>query len=1251
MKINPVYQLGYIFFSLTILHACISVKPYYAKSQLKWNQATVPDSVKLKYSIFIVGDAGNPASNKQEPTLRLLQSQLYDSLRTIKGDTGNFSRPEDIVIFTGDNIYQTGLPEPDAADRKEKERRIIEQMKIVKNFRGKKIFIPGNHDWNEMRPGGLAAVNREEEFVEAYLGGPKEDVFLPSNGCPGPIELQLKDDLVVIVLDSEWWLHKFEKPIAPDNGCTAGSRLEIIQQVRDILMRSKGKNVLITLHHPLFSNGTHGGYFTLKDYFFPLTLVRDRMYIPLPVLGSIYPLMRKYGISRQDLSNKDYQQLKRGLLSILSEEENVVIATGHEHALQFNKYENINHIISGAGSKSNKLFKGNGASFAHGTKGFARINYYNNGQCWVEFWEPEDDGAKGKLIYRTPMYAIPPKNTNEIVLERKINYEDSVKVIAAGEEYSARRLKRNLVGEHYRDIWATPVTVPYLDLSTYAGGLTPLKMGGGKQTTSLQFEGKDKNIYQFRSINKDPSVLLPQGFVKTFADDLLQDQISSANPYGGIIIPPMAKQIGIYYVNPQLYYMPFSRLLGPYIQQVGGKLGTIEARPDENVSDFKSFGNAQNAVSTRKLYEEILKDNDNEVDQLMYLKARLFDILINDWDRHEDQWRWAEFKKDKGSIFRPIPRDHDQAFAKYDGLLPSILIRLAPGLENFSERIGNVANLSVAARDLDRNLLNKLTKSQWIEIAQEIKAKLSDHIIDSAVRRMPKEVFAKAGEEIIFKLKSRRDQLPEVAEEYYGILAKEVSITGSDKKEYVNIHSFGDSTTITMCKLNNKDKIEKNIYMRTFSKKETNEVRLFALKGRDSIIIDGDVSKVKIRVIGGEDEDYIADKSEAGKGRPIKFYDSDEGNNINTSKNIRLRLSANPSVHVFEQKWFSYDKHAPIPSLDYNADDQFFIGAGYSITHYGFRKKPYSYNHTIKGNFAPKTSAYTINYKGTFYSLFKQNYDLIVQTAYNGPKYTFNYFGEGNSTPNVGDKIDYFRVRTKNYSFATFLQRRFTDAFSVGIGPGYQDFWLEKEPDKFITSDDFFNKDDIYPASFFTVGSYANIDFVNNAMFPTSGVRWFNSANYYSEIKGTGLNYLQLKTNLSFYGTPNFSFPITLALRFGAATNIGPYKFFQANSLGSNTYLRGYRNNRFSGRSYVYTNTELRFAVSNVRNYLLTASYGLFGFFDTGRVYSDNPEKGTWHTGYGPGIWVNFYNKFLVSSGYGISKEGQYFTITSGFAF
>ena len=382
------------------------------------------------------------------------------------------------------------------------------------------------------------------------------------------------------------------------------------------------------------------------------------------------------------------------------------------------------------------------------------------------------------------------------------------------------------------------------------------------------------------------------------------------------------------------------------------------------------------------------------------------------------------------------------------------------------------------------------------------------------------------------------------------------------------------------------------------------------------------------------------------------FDTEDNETSIHAGINTNLELTQYESVHAYNRNAFKYDKKSFIPSFDYNVDDGLFIGAGYSIKHYGFRKEPYSYTHLIKANYAPRTHAKSISYTGNIYSIFGINKDIIVNAAFNGPKYTFNYFGQGNSTTNLEDNIDYYRVRTKNISFTAYFQRRFTQAFHVGIGPGYELYWIEKPMNTFLTSPDFTEKKDLVnPSRFATLRSYANVDYVNDVLFPTSGVRWKNELSYFSEVNKMKDKFLQFKSDLSFYGTPNFSIPVTAALRIGGAANIGDYKFYQSNFLGNTTNLRGYRNNRFAGRSYIYQNSELRFKISSFRNYIFTGNFGLFGFFDSGRVFTKKPESNDWHTAYGPGGWVNFYNKFLISAGYGISKEGRYFSINSGFSF
>lgn len=1245
--INNSKRLLYLLIIGIFFISCSTYKPFYAKSEKDWEKANNPDTLTLSYTVFLTGDAGNSKLKSQEPTLRLLESQLYKIDTVIsanKKDTiiNKKSDPKDVIIFMGDNIYDNGLPPQDATSRQEKETIILQQLNVVKDFKGRKIFVPGNHDWNDSKKGGLEALKRQEEFIEQNLN--KGDTFIPSNGCPGPVELQLNNNLVIIVVDSEWWLHKHEKSAIAD-GCTAGTREQLLSQIKDILIRNRGKNILFTQHHPLFSNGTHGGYFTLKDYIFPLTLLNKKLYIPLPIIGSLYPLSRQYGISRQDISNKEYQQLRNSLLTLLKEEKNLVFAAGHEHALQFTKQNNFNHIISGAGSKSNAIFKGNDALFGYGTKGFARLNYYTNGQCWVEFWEPIGDGSQGKLVYRKPLYALPATKTS-IAQEKAIDYKDSVKTIAIAEELQKSLDQKKILGKQYRNVWATPVKIKYLDLTTYAGGLTPTELNIEKQTYTLNLVGKDNNYYQFKTVNKDPASLLPKGFQTTFAEDFMQDQISSAHPFSSLIVPYLAKASGVYHQNPELVYIPYSRLLGPYISEIGGRIGFMQKNPSRNLTLQKGEDRPSKIISTEELYGELKKDHNNEVDQKSFLKARLLDLIIGDWDKGEKKWQWAAFKNGKGFLYKPIPLSRDKAFTKIDGIIPVFSRSLIPNMQHFDYTIKNPAKLSIAARNLDRNLLNKLSEKDWRAIALEIKQELTDKVIENAVKQMPKEAFSLSGQEIINKLISRKDLIEKTAIKYYQVLAKEVTITGSDKKEIIEVKKSKDSISIKLF----KPKEIKPFYSRTFYNELTKEINLYLLAGQDSLVSNGESStKVKIRIVGGNGQDHLTDQSESNK---TVIYDSKENGkeDIRGNQSTRIVLSSQRWVNEYVRDGFNYNKSGFSPAADYpNGLDGPSIGLTHIIKRYGFRKLPYAFEQKTTLLYAPKNGAFEVKYGSIFHSLFAHKYDLIFDGYFSGPAYRTNYYGIGNTTSN-NDDVDYYRVRSRYLRASAYMQYRYSNNARFGIGPGieYMDI-MQENRDNFINTT---SENISSPDKFVTLKSYLDVDLRDKKISPSSGLRWVSNIDYYKQINNEKYNTVSIASSLSAYATPNLAFPMTFALRIGGITKLGDYNFYQASTLGSiDDNLRGYRNQRFSGRTAYFGNSELRIPVAKIRGYFLAGDIGAFAFYDIGKVNSGALESKKWHKGYGPGVWINLFDYILLTLGYGISEEDQVLTFKTGFRF
>src|SRR5690606_34118547 len=186
----------------------------------------------------------------------------------------------------------------------------------------------------------------------------------------------------------------------------------------------------------------------------------------------------------------------------------------------------------------------------------------------------------------------------------------------------------------------------------------------------------------------------------------------------------------------------------------------------------------------------LLDDNDNSVDQPSMLQARLLDMLIADWDRHEDQWRWyAEKDKKKNKTFYPIPRDRDQAFFVNEGFLPGVMSRswLLPSIQGFRPETKNINSWNFSSRYLDRNFLHALSEEDWEKQAADFSRMVTDSIIENAVAQFPEAVRSQVSERTIAVLKARRDNLPKQAMEYYRFLAKTVDVTGSQKNEQFTV--------------------------------------------------------------------------------------------------------------------------------------------------------------------------------------------------------------------------------------------------------------------------------------------------------------------------------------------------------------------------------------------------------------------------------------------------------------------------------
>ncbi|WP_317175591.1 metallophosphoesterase [Pontibacter beigongshangensis] len=1247
-----------------LLSACASHKSWYSREVLNWEKAVPDPANKLLYTVFLIGDVGAPDLEKGEPSMILMRKQMEEA------------GARSATIFLGDNVYHNGLPEEGRYDREISEKRLNAQLDILKGYAGEKYMIPGNHDWNHSGRGGLEAVMREQVYVNTYLteenivtGG---DFYVPGNGCPGPYEVKISDDLVLIAIDSEWWLHPFDRPYGKNTTCEAATEIDFLVQLEDIIEKNSGSDIMIVAHHPLLARGAHGGFFTLKDHIFPLTMLREWMYFPLPVIGSIYPFARKYGGILQDTPHPRYQAYIQGLMTIFEKYDNIVYAAGHEHALEYAKIGKLPHILSGSGCKTQFVKPGGGASYLHQVKGFAKVLYYENGEVWTEFWVPEGDGSTGSISFRTPLYAKKPRPEAPLV-EDKTNYADSTITIAANQDYLTTKIRRKLLGGHYRTEWGTPVEVPLLDMKNELNGLTPYQKGGGKQTASLKVRNPDAQEYTLRTVDKDPTNALPEYLQETAAKALLQDQISGQHPYGALAIPPLANAAGVFHTNPKLVFIPNTPYLRQYIDEFGNTLAFLEEDPDENHEDVASLGNAANLVGTDKVLREVGKDNDNRVDEQAFARARLFDMLIGDWDRHEGQWRWKEEKLENGHSYIPVPEDRDQVFFKADGILPWLATRKwgVRHIQNFDYEIKDVVGLGLSGLNLDRTFTPSVTRAEWVRMAEEIRVQVTDSVIEEAIKRFPENIRAISGAEIAAKLRARREQLPQVAEAYYEHISEMVDVTGSDKHEHFIVERLNDEETrLTVFKIKKEGDIRDTLLTRTFYTSETKELRLYGQGGQDRFDVTGTVNKgIIVRIIGGIGEDIISDQSRvSGLKKHTYVYDTKEGNTFRFGPETKDKTSVAAEVNAYDRTNFKLPYTGPRLSAQYNVDDGLFLGAGVLRRTQKFRKTPYASEHLLEANFAFLTKSFNIKYSADIRDVVNK-WNLSLYALLQGPQFQRNFYGFGNDTQAADDQDNsFYRVRYRRVDLHATFTKDLNSFVTVGLGPTYDRFrvsdsgketYLLQEVVAGRVEPGIYNAEEGSFKAQHYVGAvaFANLEVLGgeNTANPRIGMRWHNRFSFQQQVGAERMQYTNIRSEFRFYISPNFPFQVTWAGRLGASHNFGDFRFFQAATLGGTDNLRGYRRTRFAGRSAVFGNAEARLGLFDLNFSVTAARLGVLGLFDAGRVYYDGNEKQNFfrsmHTGVGGGLFVDIIQKNVISLTYTKGEEEGLFNVNLGFFF
>ena len=216
----------------------------------------------------------------------------------------------------------------------------------------------------------------------------------------------MSKDIALIIIDSQWYLENWDDNPTMNNRCEIKTRENFFLEFESLIKKNRGKTTLVALHHPLLTDGAHGGKFSFKQHMAPSNG------FPLPILGTIANFIRKMGgVTAQDVQNPNYRTLINRLTTISQNSERVVFISGHEHSLQYLETNAVKQIVSGAGCKTSGVKRSKHSNFASPKLGYAVLNVYTDGTTQIEFIETDKDSKSEVTFKKEIFYSFPRAKT------------------------------------------------------------------------------------------------------------------------------------------------------------------------------------------------------------------------------------------------------------------------------------------------------------------------------------------------------------------------------------------------------------------------------------------------------------------------------------------------------------------------------------------------------------------------------------------------------------------------------------------------------------------------------------------------------------------------------------------------------------------------------------------------------------------------------------------------------------------------
>jgi hypothetical protein len=355
----------------------------------------------IERSVFFIGDAGAPTlpdPGSDHPDA-LVDPVLLALQRDVAERVAELGAGRTAVVILGDNFYPAGLDLPGEPGHAHGIRVLEAQIAAVGEARG--FFTLGNHDWDQGTQGrGWEVANAQVQYLSTRA--PSISIH-PVGTCAGPDVVDFGDRIRFVFIDL--WAADYQLESGDDRQahCPLRTGEETIARMAQVFAESKGRGVILVTHAPMMTSGPHGGYFPWREHIFPLRVFHRDLWIPLPIIGSLFPLARMMGVTDTDMMSDSYQSYIDDVRRIFRPGMPTLVAAGHEHSLQVHvDPTGVVHAVSGAGSvgKVDYVRDMNSDLMSLAAPGYMRLDSYTDDQARLTVLALDDDMQR-RFVYST----------------------------------------------------------------------------------------------------------------------------------------------------------------------------------------------------------------------------------------------------------------------------------------------------------------------------------------------------------------------------------------------------------------------------------------------------------------------------------------------------------------------------------------------------------------------------------------------------------------------------------------------------------------------------------------------------------------------------------------------------------------------------------------------------------------------------------------------------------------------------------